>query len=295
MKSAIGGTPRGSRGRGGSTASIACLGRGVTWPVRAAWDAVAGPPSDPLAAVSTAGAGGDRRWPSKSCSTNWTGWPRWATTRCGRDCMRLLGGRARATLLGPRPGRPREPAGRRRGLPRVPARGTRRLARARIRGRCASSNRSTTPRRWPGRPSPSRCSSPACISRATWPARRRSTPPGPPPAISPPRRPSPAASPAAARPWSAPPAKASARPPAGCSSASNPATPSSGPRWLAEWLERELLGDLLADLRRGAEVPQEPGLPGNRISPPCVRPAVTPRPTSLLLSHERARSGIVSP
>jgi hypothetical protein len=27
-------------------------------------------------------------------------------------------------------------------------------------------------------------------------------------------------------------------------------------RWLAEWLERELLGDLLADLRRGAEVPQ---------------------------------------
>jgi len=26
-------------------------------------------------------------------------------------------------------------------------------------------------------------------------------------------------------------------------------------RWLAEWLERELLGDLLADLRRGAEVP----------------------------------------
>ena len=26
--------------------------------------------------------------------------------------------------------------------------------------------------------------------------------------------------------------------------------------WLAEWLERELLGDLLADLRRGAEVPQ---------------------------------------
>ena len=27
-------------------------------------------------------------------------------------------------------------------------------------------------------------------------------------------------------------------------------------RWLAQWLERELLGDLLADLRRGAEVPQ---------------------------------------
>jgi 50S ribosome-binding GTPase len=27
-------------------------------------------------------------------------------------------------------------------------------------------------------------------------------------------------------------------------------------RWLAEWLERELLGDLLADLRRGAEVPE---------------------------------------
>lgn len=27
-------------------------------------------------------------------------------------------------------------------------------------------------------------------------------------------------------------------------------------RWLAEWLERELLGDLLVDLRRGAEVPQ---------------------------------------
>ena len=26
--------------------------------------------------------------------------------------------------------------------------------------------------------------------------------------------------------------------------------------WLAEWLERELLGELLADLRRGAEVPQ---------------------------------------
>ena len=26
-------------------------------------------------------------------------------------------------------------------------------------------------------------------------------------------------------------------------------------RWLADWLERELLGDLLADLRRGAEVP----------------------------------------
>jgi hypothetical protein len=26
-------------------------------------------------------------------------------------------------------------------------------------------------------------------------------------------------------------------------------------RWLAEWLEHELLGDLLADLRRGAEVP----------------------------------------
>jgi hypothetical protein len=27
-------------------------------------------------------------------------------------------------------------------------------------------------------------------------------------------------------------------------------------RWLAEWLERELLGDLLADLRRGADVPE---------------------------------------
>ena len=27
-------------------------------------------------------------------------------------------------------------------------------------------------------------------------------------------------------------------------------------RWLAEWLEHEFLGDLLADLRRGAEVPQ---------------------------------------
>ena len=27
-------------------------------------------------------------------------------------------------------------------------------------------------------------------------------------------------------------------------------------RWLAQWLERELLGDLLADLRRGAEVPK---------------------------------------
>ena len=27
--------------------------------------------------------------------------------------------------------------------------------------------------------------------------------------------------------------------------------------WLAEWLENELLGDLLADLRRGAEVPRE--------------------------------------
>jgi hypothetical protein len=27
-------------------------------------------------------------------------------------------------------------------------------------------------------------------------------------------------------------------------------------RWLAEWLERELLGDLLAELRRGAEIPQ---------------------------------------
>jgi hypothetical protein len=27
-------------------------------------------------------------------------------------------------------------------------------------------------------------------------------------------------------------------------------------RWLAEWLERELLGDLLADLRRGAEAPE---------------------------------------
>ncbi len=26
--------------------------------------------------------------------------------------------------------------------------------------------------------------------------------------------------------------------------------------WLADWLERELLGDLLADLRRGAEVPE---------------------------------------
>jgi hypothetical protein len=29
-------------------------------------------------------------------------------------------------------------------------------------------------------------------------------------------------------------------------------------RWLADWLERELLGDLLADLRRGAEVPEMP-------------------------------------
>jgi hypothetical protein len=28
--------------------------------------------------------------------------------------------------------------------------------------------------------------------------------------------------------------------------------------WLARWLECELLGDLLADLRRGAEVPREP-------------------------------------
>jgi len=28
-------------------------------------------------------------------------------------------------------------------------------------------------------------------------------------------------------------------------------------RWLAEWLEQELLGDLLTDLRQGAEVPQE--------------------------------------
>jgi hypothetical protein len=26
--------------------------------------------------------------------------------------------------------------------------------------------------------------------------------------------------------------------------------------WLANWLERELLGDLLADLRRGAEMPR---------------------------------------
>ena len=32
-------------------------------------------------------------------------------------------------------------------------------------------------------------------------------------------------------------------------------------RWLAEWLERELLGDLLADLRRGAEVPRGSGVP----------------------------------
>ena len=223
-------------GRGGSTASTAVLGRGVTWPVRAAWNALAGPPSDPMAAFQQqeraaivlaveklldeldrlAQVGNDTLRP-----------------RLRRVCWAATPG---PTLLARVASGPRKPPRRRRTLSGVPAGGTRRLAAVESRGRCGSCNRSTTPRRSPGRPSPWRCSSPACTSPATWWARPRPRPPAPRPAIWPPRRPSPAASPAAARPWWAPPAKASARPPAGSSAGSNPATPSSVPAgWPSGW------------------------------------------------------------
>jgi hypothetical protein len=74
------------------------LGRGVTWPVRAAWDAVAGPQSDPLAAFQRQ----ERAAIVMAVEKLLDELDRLA--QVGNDTlrprlMRLLGGRARATLL----------------------------------------------------------------------------------------------------------------------------------------------------------------------------------------------------
>ena len=74
------------------------LGRGVTWPVRAAWDAVAGPQSDPLAAFQRQ----ERAAIVLAVEKLLDELDRLA--QVGNDTLRprllrLLGGRARATLL----------------------------------------------------------------------------------------------------------------------------------------------------------------------------------------------------
>jgi hypothetical protein len=42
-------------------------------------------------------------------------------------------------------------------------------------------------------------------------------------------------------------------------------------RWLADWLERELLGDLLQELRRGAEAPQTEAFRAVQSALPALR------------------------
>ena len=253
-KSAAGGTPRGSTGRGEIHGFYRALGRGVTWPVRPPGRPLAGPRRDPLAAFQQQ----ERAAIVLAVEKLLDELDRLA--QVGNDTLRP---RLLRTAGRPRPGGTARPR-RRRPTSSLPAVDDdyRAFLRAEL-----DAWRTANPRAVRFLQSLDHVAAVArpAITVALFFTRlalgRRSGRPGGRPARTrpatwPPRRPSPAASPAAARPSSAPPAKASARPPAGCSAASNPATPSNAPRWLADWLERELLGDLLADLRRGAEVPQ---------------------------------------
>ena len=129
------------------------VGRGVTWPVRAAWGSLAGPPARSRRAVPQQ----ERAAIVAAVEKLLDELDRLA--QVGNDTLRprlrqLLGGHARATLLDRVQAAHDSLAGRRRALSGVPAGGARRLAAARIRGPSGSCNRSTTPRRWPGRPSP---------------------------------------------------------------------------------------------------------------------------------------------
>ena len=176
------------------------IGRGVTWPLRAAWDAVAGPQSDPLAVFQRQERAAIVMAVEKLLDEldrlaqvgNNTLRPR---------LMRLLGGRARANLL-------ERVQAAHESLPAIDE-----DYRAFLRGELEALARGEPPGR--AIPAIARSRGGACpaghhrgvvfhrpaFCGRPWRARRRHTPPAPPPAISPPRPPSPAASPAAARPW----------------------------------------------------------------------------------------------
>ena len=74
------------------------LGRGVTWPLRAAWGSLDRSAGRSDGAVPAARADGRRGGRRKAARASWTGWPKSATTCCVPD-WRAFGGRARATLL----------------------------------------------------------------------------------------------------------------------------------------------------------------------------------------------------
>ena len=203
------------------------IGRGVTWPMRTAWNTMAGPAADPLATFRhrereavvlaveklldelgrLAKVGNDTLRPRlKHCWAAARGPPSWRACRprtkaCPPSTSTI------ATFSAPnwmRGGR-------------------------RTHGRCVFFSRSTTPRRLPGQPSPSACSSRACTSPAIWPDRPPRTPPDKPSAISPRRQPSPEASPAAARRWSAARARACAKPRHALRPAPGAIRPTAGP------------------------------------------------------------------
>ena len=203
------------------------IGRGVTWPIRAAWDAVAGPQSDPLAVFQRQ----ERAAIVLAVEKLLDELDRLA--QVGNDTLRprllrLLGGRARATCSN---------------ACRRPTRAFRRSMkhyREFLRGEL-DAWRDANPRAVRFLQSLDHAAALArpAITVALFftglhfagdlAGQAAAHAAGAPPAISPPRPPSPAASPAAAKPWSAPPAKASARRPAGCSADCNPATPNSAP------------------------------------------------------------------
>ena len=231
------------------------LGRGVTWPVRAAWDAVAGPQSDPLAAFQQQ----ERAAIVLAVEKLLDELDRLA--QVGNDTLRprllqLLGGHARATLLD-RVQTAHE------NLPAVDEhyraflRGrTGRLADGRIRGPCGFCNRSTTSAAlarpaitvalfFTGLHFAGDLAGQAAAHAAGATAGQLATEAAIAGGIT-------GGGEALVSTTSEGVRQAAGR----LFSRLQSRYAQQRARWLAEWLERELLGDLLADLRRGAEVPE---------------------------------------
>ena len=215
---------------------------------------MAGPTARSDRIVPTARTRGRRRWPSRNCSTSWTG-----LAQVGNDTLRprLHGaaGRRRpaATRWNRSAGRPRRAAGGRRRLSAISPAELDAWREANPRARSASCDRWTTWRPSPGRRSPSRWPSAAGCWPATWWARRPSRRPATRPPSWPPRRPSRRHHRRRRGPRQH---HQRRRPPGRRAALQPPAIPLRPQRaaWLADWLERELLGETLAELRRGAEL-----------------------------------------
>ena len=278
-KSSSGGTPIAATGRGGSMVSIAwsagaSCGRsarpGPQWPAAAK---IRWPPS-----IDRSRRPWSRRW--KNSSTNSRGFRRLATRFCSRGCSGSWAARP-ARSCSPASRRPIDrsrrsmrtiaPCSRRSWMPGRPA----------IRGSCAGCGRST--RRWrsPGPRSPSRSSSAAECWPAIWWARRPCMPSGTWPGRSPPTRPSPPASP---RPWSRTTGEGARQAAARLFRRLQTRFAQKRAQWLADFVEEQLLGDLLAELRQGAAMPEsteftkwQAGGGGN--CKPCVEPGQLRWPT----------------